>query len=326
MPKGKQFDEEFERKHPRADAGKFGSGGGGAEPKAAFISTPVVPSVGNDSPAPIVFGPDNNVIRGSIGDFPITSMESGIVEKTSKKTAAMLEDAFSDPDIQKTLRQAGIKGVRFDKKRGPGKPKEWTGGMLGGMLIVHPRTAESIAKSKVAVRREHGIKRIINHEAGHAMWKNVNPELKSEFTNEIAKHPEIVDTVRGIVNIKPPSDAFDPDEKKRAISEVHAELNAMRLYDAPGYSRLPEGVRATAAKITDAADVLADHSGKGFGQFKPALADLTVAKLAPISERFNALKDDDAAIDAILAKGAAKASETGAPILASAYEALGLLR
>ncbi|WP_187335566.1 tryptophan--tRNA ligase [Novosphingopyxis iocasae] len=74
------------------------------------------------------------------------------------------------------------------------------------------------------------------------------------------------------------------------------------------------------------ADVLADHSGKGFGQFKPALADLTVAKLAPISERFNALKDDDAAIDAILAKGAAKASETGAPILASAYEALGLLR
>ena len=73
-------------------------------------------------------------------------------------------------------------------------------------------------------------------------------------------------------------------------------------------------------------DVLADHSGKGFGQFKPALADLTVAKLAPISERFNALKGDDAAIDAILAKGAAKASETGAPILASAYEALGLLR
>ena len=74
------------------------------------------------------------------------------------------------------------------------------------------------------------------------------------------------------------------------------------------------------------AEVLAEHAGKGFGQFKPALADLTVAKLAPISERFNALKDDAAAIDAILERGAAKAAATGAPILASAYEALGLLR
>ncbi len=74
------------------------------------------------------------------------------------------------------------------------------------------------------------------------------------------------------------------------------------------------------------ADVLQDYAGQGFGQFKPALADLTVSKLAPISERFNALKNDDTAIDAILAKGAQKAAQTGAPILASAYEALGLLR
>ncbi|WP_420607516.1 tryptophan--tRNA ligase [Novosphingopyxis sp.] len=74
------------------------------------------------------------------------------------------------------------------------------------------------------------------------------------------------------------------------------------------------------------ADVLSEHAGKGFGQFKPALADLTVAKLAPISERFNALKDDANAIDAILDRGAGKAAATGSPILASAYQALGLLR
>ncbi len=74
------------------------------------------------------------------------------------------------------------------------------------------------------------------------------------------------------------------------------------------------------------ADVLTDYAGQGFGRFKPALAELTVAKLAPISQRFNALRHDDSAIDAILRKGAAKAAETGAPILARAYEALGLLR
>ncbi|MBH9537251.1 tryptophan--tRNA ligase [Novosphingopyxis sp. YJ-S2-01] len=107
----------------------------------------------------------------------------------------------------------------------------------------------------------------------------------------------------------------DPEPLPETMEELEARPEARNLVAI--YAALED--RAPA-------DVLADHSGKGFGQFKPALADLTVAKLAPISERFNALKGDDAAIDAILAKGAAKASETGAPILASAYEALGLLR
>ena len=72
--------------------------------------------------------------------------------------------------------------------------------------------------------------------------------------------------------------------------------------------------------------VLAQFGGQGFGAFKPALAELLVAKLAPIRERFVALKDDHEALDAILARGAAKARERGAPTLAAAYRALGLVR
>ena len=71
--------------------------------------------------------------------------------------------------------------------------------------------------------------------------------------------------------------------------------------------------------------VLAEFAGKGFGDFKPALADLTVSVLELISERFNALKDDATTLDSILQAGAEKAAATGAPILASAYRALGLL-
>lgn len=72
--------------------------------------------------------------------------------------------------------------------------------------------------------------------------------------------------------------------------------------------------------------VLAQYGGQGFGGFKPALADLLVAKLGPIRDRFVALKDDHEALDAILARGAAKARERGAPTLAAAYKALGLVR
>jgi len=72
--------------------------------------------------------------------------------------------------------------------------------------------------------------------------------------------------------------------------------------------------------------VLAQFGGQGFGAFKPALADLLVDRLGPIRERFVALKDDHEALDAILARGAAKARERGTPTLDATYKALGLVR
>lgn len=72
--------------------------------------------------------------------------------------------------------------------------------------------------------------------------------------------------------------------------------------------------------------VLAEFGGKGFGAFKPALGDLLVDKLSPINARFMELRQDRAALDAILAKGAEKARALAAPTLKAAYEALGLVR
>ncbi len=73
------------------------------------------------------------------------------------------------------------------------------------------------------------------------------------------------------------------------------------------------------------ADVLADYAGKGFGAFKPDLADLAVAKLGPIRDEMTRLLDDRAAIDAILNKGAEKARDLAAPVLRQAQEAMGLV-
>ncbi len=80
------------------------------------------------------------------------------------------------------------------------------------------------------------------------------------------------------------------------------------------------------AALTDrpARSVLDEYAGKGFGAFKPALADLLVETIAPIRAR---LKDFDAhpeALEAILAKGSAKAAALAAPTLEGAYRALGL--
>jgi tryptophanyl-tRNA synthetase len=70
--------------------------------------------------------------------------------------------------------------------------------------------------------------------------------------------------------------------------------------------------------------VCARFAGQGFGALKPALADLTVAKLSPIRARFAALMQDVDAIDAILDAGAERARALAVPTLAAAQDALGL--
>ncbi|HKT15001.1 MAG TPA: tryptophan--tRNA ligase [Allosphingosinicella sp.] len=72
--------------------------------------------------------------------------------------------------------------------------------------------------------------------------------------------------------------------------------------------------------------VLAEFAGKGFGAFKPALADLAVATLRPVRTRLEALRRDPAEIDIILIEGAERASAMAAPTLEAAYKALGLPR
>ncbi|WP_298300871.1 tryptophan--tRNA ligase [uncultured Erythrobacter sp.] len=77
---------------------------------------------------------------------------------------------------------------------------------------------------------------------------------------------------------------------------------------------------------TNTSDILAEFGGQGFGAFKPALGELLVETLRPINARFMELKDDQEALDAILARGAAQAREHGIPTLNATYTALGLVR
>lgn len=71
--------------------------------------------------------------------------------------------------------------------------------------------------------------------------------------------------------------------------------------------------------------VLAEVGGQQFGTFKPALAELAVAKLAPISTEMARLMNDVSEIDRLLAIGAEQAREITAPILKKTYEIVGMV-
>ena len=76
---------------------------------------------------------------------------------------------------------------------------------------------------------------------------------------------------------------------------------------------------------SDVDSVLADFGGRGFGEFKPALAELAVAKLAPMGDRMRELLANPGDIDAALADGALRAEEIAAPIIDQVNDIVGFL-
>lgn len=118
----------------------------------------------------------------------------------------------------------------------------------------------------------------------------------------------------------------DADTIAQKIKRAKTDADALPS-EIAGLAGRPEAANLVGmmAALTDrSADaVLQEFGGQGFGRFKPALADAMVAVLAPISARFNALRDDHAAIDAVLERGAERARAIAEPVLAEVHRAVG---
>src|ERR1700742_2610098 len=74
------------------------------------------------------------------------------------------------------------------------------------------------------------------------------------------------------------------------------------------------------------ADVLSQFGGAQFSAFKPALADLLVAKISPITAEMRRLKDDTAHIDSILADGSGRAQALASETMKAVKDIVGFVR
>ena len=72
-------------------------------------------------------------------------------------------------------------------------------------------------------------------------------------------------------------------------------------------------------------DVLREFAGRGFGDFKPALAELAVTHLSPMGEKMRQLLETPEEIDHILDEGAARAEAIAAPIMDAVNDIVGFL-
>ena len=84
--------------------------------------------------------------------------------------------------------------------------------------------------------------------------------------------------------------------------------------------------RSGALSDKSKAEVIAEFGGKGFGTFKPALAELAVARLGPVSDAMRRYLADPAEIDRVLRDGAERASAVADPVVQDVRRIVGFWR
>lgn len=104
----------------------------------------------------------------------------------------------------------------------------------------------------------------------------------------------------------------DPEALPETVKELEGRAGALNLVT----------IYAALAEISKD-DVLNRYAGKMWGEFKPALADLAVEKLAPMTERMNQLMADPLEIDNILKAGSEKANEITQQTLKEVRDTMG---
>jgi tryptophanyl-tRNA synthetase len=121
----------------------------------------------------------------------------------------------------------------------------------------------------------------------------------------------------------------DADTIAKKIQKAKTDSEPLPSEEA-GLAKRPEadnlvGIFAALAHTTKAG-VLRDFGGAQFSSFKRALAEVAVARLAPVNETLKRLLADPRGVDRALAQGAERARAIAAPIVRQVKDIVGFLR
>jgi tryptophanyl-tRNA synthetase len=109
---------------------------------------------------------------------------------------------------------------------------------------------------------------------------------------------------------------------KTAVTDSGREVR--RGPDKPGITNLVEIMSVASGEPPP--EIEAQFDGTGYGAFKEAVGEAVVALVAPVQERYRALRGDEEELRRLLAIGAEKARAASAPTLTAMYERMGFVR
>jgi len=117
-----------------------------------------------------------------------------------------------------------------------------------------------------------------------------------------------------------------PKQVKKKINRAKTDSGTCTLYDqaSPGIRNLLGMFAAFTGE--DPAAIGERYDGRGYGYLKKDLIEAAEAELAPLRARYRELRDDESVLDAILERGAERASDQASGVLARVKQAMGLGR
>lgn len=202
--------------------------------------------------------------------------------------------------------------------------------MAADILLYHTTHVPVGEDQKQHVELTRDIAAKFNHDYGVDFFPLPEPVIEGAATRVMSlrdgtkKMSKSDPSDQSRINLTDDADTIASKIRKARTDPEPLPETVEGLKDRPEAKNLVN-IYAALAGTTPAA-VLADYAGQGFGTFKPALAELAVAHLAPISAEMKRLAADPAEIDRILGRGAERANEIAAPILDRTYEIVGMIR
>ena len=110
---------------------------------------------------------------------------------------------------------------------------------------------------------------------------------------------------------------------KRAVTDSDDPPVLRRGDDKPGVTNLID-ILASVRGVTQESVEAELADARGYGDLKVAVGDAVVAELAPLQERYHAIRADEKALENVLAAGAEKARAIASRTLADVREAMGV--
>lgn len=121
---------------------------------------------------------------------------------------------------------------------------------------------------------------------------------------------------------------LDPPDRARkkimrAVTDLFAEIKFSDEPERAGINNLLGIYQALTGETRE--KIQNDFAGKGYGDFKKAVAEQVIGMLQPLQERYNQLMNENGYLDDIIAQGAERANETANQTLDVVRERMGLL-
>ena len=201
--------------------------------------------------------------------------------------------------------------------------------MAADILIYHATHVPVGEDQKQHVELTRDIAAKFNHDYGVDFFPLTEPVIEGAATRVMSlrdgskKMSKSDPSPASRINLTDDADTIAKKFRKAKTDPDALPSEAEGLKDRPEARNLVNIYAALSDQTID--QVLAEVGGQQFGTFKPALAELAVSKMGPITAEMQRLMADEPEIDRILARGAEQAREITTPILKRTYEIVGMV-